>query len=213
MFAVPTLRSTSFENEHPPAVAAYCATNSSVAMSQANESASAAQGDRLRDEADDSTVSMGLIADLANRYAMSLQATARRVAEESQGEYALSISFRGSITGRLMPAHLYCSRPFEENFRWQTTGSAANLIDKTAHAARHELAEPLLTIDTRERPRVLEVDALETRHAMFVLYRPTAGKGLYGLEHRQLRARLRSSSRRDYAITARAGPGPLRAIA
>ncbi len=104
-----------------------------------------AQGDRLRREADDSPLSFGLIE---------------------------VIAYRGSLTGKLMPPHLYCSRPFEERFRWQATGRAAVLIHQQLLLAKQgRPLEPLAEADVRGRLATLELESLCTPQAVFVLLR------------------------------------------
>ena len=89
---------------------------------QANQSAIEilAQGDALRREADDSPITFDLVDHLGNRYEISTQAAARRVVEDSRQDVALAVAYRGSVTGKLMPAHLYCS----ESFRSACAGSS-----------------------------------------------------------------------------------------
>ncbi len=130
-----------------------------------------AQGDRLRAEADDSQLTFAQIANLSVRYGISLQATARRVVEESRHEYALIIAYRGSLTGKLMP-HLYCSPSFDERFRW---------LGKTVkHPEFHELLSdtngvidvPIGTMDLSGKPVFLARQILETRRAKLFLFAP-----------------------------------------
>ena len=64
-----------------------------------------AHGDLLRAEADDSALMIDAIIELANRYQISLVATARRVVEETRKEAALTIRFCSN--GRTGPSHLY----------------------------------------------------------------------------------------------------------
>ncbi len=131
-----------------------------------------AQGDRLRREADDSPLSFGLIEALGNRFEISTQATTRRIVEETKQTCALVIAYRGSLTGKLMPPHLYCSRPFEERFRWQATGRAAVLIHQQLLLAKQgRPLEPLAEADVRGRLATLELESLCTPQAVFVLLR------------------------------------------
>jgi len=127
------------------------------------------QGDHLRREADDSPLTMHLIDALASRYEISMQATARRIVEETRQECALAVSFRGSAMGRLMPPHLYCSKSFEERFRWKTTGSGAALISQTLPGAGP--FEPILMTDVRGRGTALAVDTVRTPRAVLALFR------------------------------------------
>jgi transcriptional regulator with XRE-family HTH domain len=150
---------------------------------QANQAAIEllAQGDRLRREADDSTLTMDLIGGLADRYAISMQATARRIVEETRQDCALAVSFRALSTGRLMPHHLYCSQSFEQRFRWKMTGRASSLIEQSmAAASRADLLEPLVICDMQSRAATLELHAVRTPRAVLVLFRalPTKARAL-----------------------------------
>jgi hypothetical protein len=141
---------------------------------QANQAAIEilAQGDRLRREADDSPLSFDLMDDLGSRFGISTQATSRRIVEETTQTCALAIAYRGSLTGKLMPAHLYCSRTFEERFRWQATGRAAALIHQQLLLANQgRLLEPLIETDMRDRLATLGLESLSTPQAVFVLFR------------------------------------------
>lgn len=131
-----------------------------------------AQGDALRREADDSLLTFGVVDGLASRFALSSQATARRIAEESQHEVALAISYRGRATGMLMPAHLYCSRSFEERFRWHATGRAHMTIHQLLNAARRGQAlEPLVETDMSGRLATIEIEQLQKPQAILLLFR------------------------------------------
>lgn len=132
-----------------------------------------AQGDRLRQEADDSPLTMQLVSDLSDRFAISLQATARRIVEETRQECALALAFRGSISGTPMPAHLYCSLAFEQRFRWKATAAATSLVQQAVRAVYHgQPCEPLLTLDAHGRAATLDTDSAMTPRAILVLFRP-----------------------------------------
>lgn len=142
---------------------------------QANQAAIEilSQGDALRRQADDSRITFALIEALGDEYEISMQATARRIVEESHQDVALAIAYRGSATGKLMPAHLYCSKSFEERFRWQMTGRANARIRACLLAAkRGTLLEPVPEHDIRGRPVTLEFDSFRTPQAVFLLFRP-----------------------------------------
>jgi transcriptional regulator with XRE-family HTH domain/Zn-dependent peptidase ImmA (M78 family) len=141
---------------------------------QANQAAIEllAQGDRLREEADDSPLTMDVVDDLATHYAISLQATARRIVEETRQDCALAISFRVRGSGRLMPHHLYCSRSFEQRFRWKQTGAAnATVAQCVVTGARAPVVEPLVLADIHGRATTIEIDAVTTPRAVLVLFR------------------------------------------
>lgn len=136
-----------------------------------------AQGDALSREADDSLLTFGLINELAGRFALSLQATARRVAEESNHEIALVVSYRGRVTGKLMPPHLYCSKIFEERFRWQATGRAHSTVSPLMNIARlGQEPEHIFEPDVHGRLITIEVEQLQTPQAVFLLFRPLPAK-------------------------------------
>jgi transcriptional regulator with XRE-family HTH domain len=130
------------------------------------------QGDGLRKEADDSALSFDRISQFGNRYEISVQATSRYLVEETRQTCAVAISYRGSATGALMPPHIYCSRSFEERFRWQATGGSASLVRQQLQLARKGIAlEPLTLPDGHDRRTTLELDPLNTPQAVFVLFR------------------------------------------
>ena len=131
-----------------------------------------AQGDQLRHEADDSALDMTLISDLASRYSISIEASARRIVEESRQECALAIAYRGSSTGKLMPHHLYCSQSFERRFRWKATNCASYIVAQTLQAAeRGDPLEPLIVTDVEGRAATLEADSTNTRRAVLAVFR------------------------------------------
>lgn len=149
---------------------------------QANQAAIEvlAQGDGLRREADDSRITFPLAEQLGNRYVISMQATARRIVEESQQDVALAISYRGSATGKLMPAHLYCSKTFEERFRWKLTGRANDIIQGCLAAARRGgILEPLVETDMRGRAVIVEIEPLQTPQAVLLLFSPVPAKARF----------------------------------
>jgi len=130
------------------------------------------QGDRLRREADDSALSFDLINRLSNRFEISAQATSRYLVEETRQGCALAISYRGSVTGSLMPPHIYCSRTFQERFHWQANGRANGLIRQQLETARRDgPLEPLTLPDVHDRATTLELDSLRTPQAVFILLR------------------------------------------
>lgn len=141
---------------------------------QANQAAIEllAQGDRLRKEADDSPITIAGISALAFRFGISNQAAARYIVEESSQQAALAIAYRGPATGKLMPTHLYCSRSFEERFRWKATGCADETIRQHLLFANYSRPlEPLVELDISSRLATIEVEPRCTRQAVFALYR------------------------------------------
>jgi transcriptional regulator with XRE-family HTH domain len=135
-----------------------------------------AQGDALRREADDSLLTFEALDRLARRFQISIQATARRVTEESRHEVALAISYKGRATGKLVPAHLYCSTSFEDRFRWQTTGRADATIYRLLLARQTKSPEPIVETDMYGRLATIEIEQLQTPQAAFLLFRPVPVK-------------------------------------
>ena len=146
---------------------------------QANQSAIEilAQGDALRREADDSPITFDLVDHLGNRYEISTQAAARRVVEDSRQDVALAVAYRGSATGKLMPAHLYCSESFEKRFRWQFTGRMTQTIQALLVAAgRGQALEPITDRDMRSRLATIDVESIQRASAVFVMFRPVPAR-------------------------------------
>lgn len=144
---------------------------------QANQAAIEllAQGDRLREEGDGSVITIEGIDRLGDRFQISIQATARYVVEESKQPVALAIAYRGSATGILTPAHLYCSRSFEQRFRWKATGRANHVIRKQLLLAKQgQPLEDMVESDIRSRLATIELEPLCTPQAVFVLFRCVA---------------------------------------
>jgi transcriptional regulator with XRE-family HTH domain/Zn-dependent peptidase ImmA (M78 family) len=136
-----------------------------------------AQGDALRREADDSLVTFGLINGLAGRFAISLQATARRVTEESKQEIALAICYKGRTTGKLMAPHMYCSKSFDERFRWQAAGRGQITVRSLINIARiDQIPEQILEPDVRGQLTTMGVEQIQTPQAVFLLFRPLLAK-------------------------------------
>jgi Zn-dependent peptidase ImmA (M78 family) len=156
---------------------------------QANQAAIKllAQGDHLREEADDSMLTMNLIDDLATRYQISMQATARRIVEETKQPCALAVSFRGKATGKLMPHHLYRSSSFAARFKWKETGVADAVIAQSIRAAANvALLEPLVVTDAVGKASTLELDPLRTPRAVLVLFRVISRRASRGASLRAL---------------------------
>lgn len=140
-----------------------------------------AQGDSLRREADDSPITLSSLSILSDKYQISLQATARRVTEETRKDAAMAIRFR-SRTGGIGPYHVYCSPSFQSRFGWAT----ASLPPEAREAAREsaQTAEPAGALVSDRAGRFVEVTAetIETRYALIVLLTPAAhGRPLHRL--------------------------------
>jgi transcriptional regulator with XRE-family HTH domain len=128
-----------------------------------------AQGEHLNREADDYSISLSVISNLAKRYALSMQATARRVVEESRKEHALLVSYRGSQTGKLMPPHVYVSGGFERRFGRATLGS-----DTVRLVSARSIQDPddLPVVDLAGKAASFEFDLADTPRARFLLVTP-----------------------------------------
>jgi HTH-type transcriptional regulator, competence development regulator len=140
-----------------------------------------AQGDGMRKEFDGSLPSVQTIERLANRYVVSLQATARRVTETSRQRCAVAIAFRG-YHGDLKPPHLYCSPAFEQRLRWKTGEPPRNAIQAALIAGAHGWRqEPIAMLDVHDQPVTLRLEAIENRYAVIVLFAldPAPRRGIH----------------------------------
>jgi hypothetical protein len=131
-----------------------------------------AKGDGLRAEFDGSPPTVNSVQRLSRTRAISLQAVARRVAEESRQTFAVAISykaFRGH--GQVMPFKLYCSRSFEERMRWQA-GRCPNVEVDTAIRliTQGAVSPPVQTLDVADRSVILQVDGMCTPYATITLF-------------------------------------------
>ena len=129
-----------------------------------------AQGDRLREEADSSRIDRYAMEFLSAKYDISLQATTRRVAEESRQSCCVVTYYRGKATGKLMEPHVYPSQTFEERFQWK----AGRLPDAELRSTLREAAvgwtERRLTCqDVSDRPIDLRCEAFNTPYALIGL--------------------------------------------
>lgn len=137
-----------------------------------------AQGDALRNEADDSPLTVSLVSSLSARYEISLQATARRITEETRKDAAMAIRFRGR-GGGVGPYHVYCSKTFEARFGW-----AAAILPAEARAAARESAASysaanFLVSDLSATFIEMTAETVTTPYAQISLFTPVAkGKAL-----------------------------------
>ena len=132
-----------------------------------------AQGDALRKEWDDSAPSIDRLDSLSTRYAISLQGTARRVAETSKQPCAVAISFRAfNASGSLSPHHLFVSGPFEQRLRWKAGLCPSDEVRASiVRAAQGEVAlPPLLTNDVEGRRVEVRAEGLDAYYAVIVLF-------------------------------------------
>lgn len=136
-----------------------------------------AQGDRMREMADDSKLSSFLLQSLSSQTQISLEATARRISEDSKRLRCTVISYRAKGSGALMPPHFYPSVGFEQRFRW-TAGRAprAVLRQALAVAAAQCASQELQTTDVHGRAVLLRCETLDTPYARIGLVRKPAAK-------------------------------------
>lgn len=136
-----------------------------------------AQGDKLREIADDSRLSRALLQRLSEQSEISLQATARRISEDSRRLRCAVVYYRGAQSGKLMPPHLYPSSGFEKRFRW-LAGRAPIIALNAAlqEAAQTMESRPLIATDAHERAVELVCETLDTPYARIGLVRKPAAK-------------------------------------
>ncbi len=136
-----------------------------------------AQGDRLREIADDSRLGLSLLQKLSLETEISLVATARYICEESRRPRCAVISYRARSTRQLMPRHLYPSVDFERRFRWKDGRTPDfDLAESLRIAASSGETIPLRVNDVRGRTVELRCEALDTPYARIGLLRKPAAK-------------------------------------
>ena len=117
----------------------------------------------------------GLIAGSATALArvadLSLQATGRRLAEDSKRLCATVIYYKGG--GRLMPPHIYTSVSFEARFLWKRRGAPhAALRESIRTAAVTQTSQDLVCGDGKDRRVVLRCEGIDTGKALIGLKDP-----------------------------------------
>jgi transcriptional regulator with XRE-family HTH domain len=133
-----------------------------------------AQGDRLRREADDSPLSVSLLSSLSAKYQISLQATARRVVEETRKDAAMGIRFRGR-DGGIGPYHVYASPTFEAKLGWAARGFLPAEARSAAQDADRALAAATFyALDLSAAFVEMSVETVTTPYAQIAIYLPTA---------------------------------------
>lgn len=138
-----------------------------------------AQGSRLREMADDSLFSRAVLQRLSAQSEISLQATARRISEDSQRLRCAVIYYRGAQTGTLMPPHFYPSASFEKRFRWLAGRTPPAALHSTLRQAADTLnAHALTATDSIGRVVALYCESLDTPYARIGLIRKPAAKPL-----------------------------------
>ena len=130
-----------------------------------------AQGDALRREADDSPLTVSGLSGLSSKYQISLQATARRVTEETQKEAAMAIRFRGR-GGGIGPYHVYCSATFQARFGWAIAPLPPEAQKAARDARRDGEAATFFATDRAASFVELSAETVETPYAFIVLFTP-----------------------------------------
>jgi Zn-dependent peptidase ImmA (M78 family) len=129
-----------------------------------------AQGDLLRRMADEASFGRHTVDQLSGHASISLQATARRIADESHRRVCTIVYYRGSATGKLMEPHVYTSKSFEERYRWQSGKLPADEVLTAVRAAglsyeRHDI----IATDVKGRSVQLACEAINTPRALIGL--------------------------------------------
>ncbi len=138
-----------------------------------------AQGDALRRVADDSPICRRVVEETAAGFGISLQATARRIGEESRQDCCVVIYFRGRATGKLMEPHVYASQTFEERFRWKQRGFPNQELKATLReAAIVHGPRFMCTADARDRSAELRCEAINTPRALIGIVVRDPGHGI-----------------------------------
>lgn len=135
-----------------------------------------AQGDALRSEADDSPLTVSLVSSLSGKYEISLQATARRITEESRKAAAMTIRFRGR-GGGVGPYHVYCSRTFEARFGWAATRPPTEARSAAREAAETSCPTGFVVSDLSASFVEMAVETVTTPYAQISLYSPVPKSG------------------------------------
>lgn len=152
---------------------------------QANEAAIEllTQAGRLREEADDDNPpSLRTVRLLSGKYGISLQGTARYIAEHSRRDCACAIAFK--VPGdALMPYHLFCSDSFQQRLRW-LNGRAPRLQIDALLCAKS-------LVDERPDLECLDADGKQVTLTVGVLDTPRAVIAFFGHRPKRLVARHR----------------------
>ncbi len=140
------------------------------------------RGDRLREEWDDHAPGSSALGELSTKYAISLQAVARRVAEESRRPLAIAISHKSGANGSLRTPRVFCSTTWDERMGWKTIGPPTPALFAQLRAATS--TGPLDTMpcdDLAGRTTNLNLDALDTAWARFLICSlPVPKRGMWG---------------------------------
>lgn len=133
-----------------------------------------AKGDRLREAFDDSEPTVGTLKALAGHYGISLQAAARRLAEESRRPCAVALAYRtGGGEGELFldGYKLWCSASFEQRLAWRAGRAPQEAIRTTLKLIGSSgTPPPLLAVDIDARPTSIDAEGLDGRYSVFALF-------------------------------------------
>jgi transcriptional regulator with XRE-family HTH domain len=132
------------------------------------------KGDRLRESFDDSPPSMASLERLANLYGISLQAAARRLAEESRRPCAVALAYRserGDGPLYLDGLKLWCSAAFDERLAWRTGRvPLAEVQTALRLVAAGAVPAPLEETDVDRRQTLVSVEGKDAHFAVFALF-------------------------------------------
>jgi transcriptional regulator with XRE-family HTH domain len=131
-----------------------------------------AQGDRLRAVGDDSRFGRAVVTSLASTAQISLQATARRLAEESDKPCAAVVIYQHG------PPHIYTSESFEREFRWKSGLATPPDLISTLRQSGSALSAPLVCLNAYDRSIELRCEALSTPRALIGLVARDPGRVL-----------------------------------
>lgn len=132
-----------------------------------------AKGDRLRQEFDDSPPRISEVDRLRKQYGISLQAAARRLAEESRHPCAVALAYRAQrgegdlLTDRYK---LWSSKSFEDRLAWQRRGAPhAEIQTALRMTAASAVLPPQTHSDADGRPVQVMVEGMDIHFAVFAL--------------------------------------------
>jgi len=122
-----------------------------------------AQGDRLRVIGDDSPFGRVIVESLASSAQISLQATARRLAEDSHKPCAAVVLYRYGAP------HIYTSESFEREFRWKSGRATPPDLVPVLRQAGTAVSVPLVCLNVKDKSVELRCEALATPRALIGL--------------------------------------------
>ena len=128
-----------------------------------------ARGDRLRDHWDSSTPSSSLLTTLSEENAISLQAVARRVAEQSQRPVAIAIAHRSRAWGSLRSPKLFTSSKWNARLRWPAGSVEHGTIEGRVRSLGTNAPAPIACCDLSGSPVEVLTDGLDTAWARFLI--------------------------------------------